>query len=290
MRFSLFLFSLLTFVNANLLDKRAKAVGGGIKICGTSFCDIQMLTLNSPNVYHVPDISILPNTVWNNNVVNAGVLTTVSTTVPIGTSRIKYGGFCAQAQKTLYFLGSFPPPNAIPGPSWVTKIPAGDLVTGLLKAGLTYKLDVTVQDIKNMNVGASTCKTTCMNTPGCKYASYGWEAPAGWFCKLYSTGICTDNVVTYWKPALPALNVLTVGGPEPITIPGNVGGCRITDTISTTTSYISTNSCAISPLTQYTATLPYLTAPASGIVTSIRCDVAAGGITPGWPTFGTVWI
>ena len=291
----LFLFSLLSsVVNCDLLDKRAKVGGGGGggggKICGTSFCDVQMLTLNAATVYHVPDISVLPKATWNNNVVNAGVLTTVYTTIPVGTSRIKYGGFCAQAQKTLYFLGSFPPPATIPAPSWIANIPVGDLLSGVLKAGFTYKLDVTVQDIKNMNNGASTCKTTCINTPGCKYASYGWESPAGWFCKLYSTGICTDSIITYWKPSLPALPVLTVGGPAPTTIPGNVGGCKITDTISTTTPYLSSGTFAISPLTAYTVALPYLTAPVSGIVTSIRCDVAAGGLTPGWPTFGTVWI
>jgi hypothetical protein len=25
-------------------------------------------------------------------------------------------------------------------------------------------------------------------------------------------------------------------------------------------------------------------------IASIKCDVPDGGLTPGWPTFGTVWL
>ena len=135
-----------------------------------------------------------------------------------------------------------------------------------------------------------TLGTSCKNITGCKYASYGWEAPTGWFCKFYGTNICTDITQIFWKPAPNSLSVLTVGGPPPIVVPG-FGGCRITDTIPTTTPFLIPGSTIISPITAYTTTLPYLTPPATGPIASIKCDVpAGGGLTPGWPTFGTVWL
>ena len=201
---------------------------------------------------------------------------------------------CPATQKSIYFLG-----NAIPvgisAPSWIAKIPAGDLdITGLFNPGLSYKIDVMYADIVAMNAAANFCKTACKGVLGCKYTSYGWEAPGGWFCKFYGTNICTDITQIYWKPAPNALSVLTVGGPAPLVVPG-FGGCRITDTIPTTTPFLIPGSSIISPITAYTATLPYLVgvAPLSTVspIASIKCDVpAGGGLTPGWPTFGTTWI
>ena len=307
-----FLLTTISIVNCHVdpvLDRRgAKGVnaGGGVKvpgvpnppppppvkpprICGTSFCDSDMLTANANlGPYHVPNVNILLPVAWSSNTVNSGVMIT---TTGLGTSKVKYGGFCSGAQKSIYFLGSFVP-AAIAAPSWIAKIPVGDLDgAGSFFPGLSYKIDVTGGDITAMNSAAAFCKTTCASTLGCKYGSYGWEAPAGWFCKLYGTNICTDTTQIFWKPAPLALPVLTVGGVPPLSIPG-FGACRITDTIPTTTQFLLTGSSRISSLTAYTATLPYLTSPQpAGIVASIKCDVpAGGGLTPGWPTFGTVWL
>jgi hypothetical protein len=244
------------------------------KKCGTSFCDAEMSILNANNgIWHVPDIKSLPATAWSTNVVGSNEITTIN----LGTSRVKYGGFCAGAQKSLYFLGSLVP-AAIPAPSWIATLKPADVDAGKnFLGGASYKIDVSSTDISSINSAASFCKTSCIGIAGCKYATYGWEAPGGWFCKLYASGICTDNTQMWWKPAPPAPAIIG-------------GGCRITDTISTTTPVLAANSNKISPTTPYTASLPYLTAPATEIVASIRCDVIAGGITAGWPTFGTVWV
>ena len=263
-----------------------------LKICGTSFCDSHMFIPNGNNVaYHVPNINANAASVWSSNPVHSGVLTTTLTT---GTSRVKYGAFCAQAQKSIYFLGNAIPASVgIKDPSWVAKIPAGDLdILGGLNAGLTYKLDVILDDIISMNAVTNFCKNACKSVVGCTYTSYGWEAPGGWFCKFYGTNICTDTTQIFWKPAPLALSVLTVGGPAPLVIPG-FGGCRVTDTIPITTPFLIAGSSIISPITAYTTALPYLTGPLSTTnpIASIKCDVpAGGGLTPGWPTFGTVWL
>lgn len=279
---------------------KANGAGGGgtakqpkpPKVCGTSYCDNHMFISNGNNVlYHVPNRNIKSAAAWTGNSVNSGVMTTTLTT---GTSRVKYGGFCAQAQKSIYFLG-----NAIPvgiaAPSWIAKIPVGDLnLEGSFNPGLSYKIDVMYSDIVSMNAVTNFCKTACKGVLGCKYTSYGWEAPGGWFCKFYGTNICTDTTQIFWKPAPNSLSVLSVGGPAPIVIPG-FGGCRITDTIPTTTPFLIPGSSIISPITAYTATLPYVTAlvplSTTSPIASVKCDVpAGGGITPGWPTFGTTWL
>ena len=260
------------------------------KVCGTSFCDSHMFIPNGNVVaYHVPNINAESASTWSSNHVHSRVMTTTLTT---STSRVKYGAFCSQAQKSIYFLG-----NAIPvginDPSWVAKIPAGDLdILGGLNPGLTYKLEVTLADVISMNAATNFCKNACKNVVGCKYTSYGWEAPGGWFCKFYGTNICTDTTQIFWKPAPNSLSVLTVGGPAPLVIPG-FGGCQVTDTIDINTPFLIPGSSIISPLTTYTTTLPYLTGPLSTTdpIASIKCDVPAGGsLTPGWPTFGTVWL
>lgn len=262
------------------------------KVCGTSFCDSDMLLSSAANgAWHVPNLNQLPVTgpaIWATNIVNDAKLSTIDIA---GTSNVKYGGFCAQSQKTLFFMGAFVPAG-IPDPSWVANIPTGDLdVNKNLKVG-TYKFDVTAADLKAMNDGAASCQALCKARAGCNYGSYGWEAPAGWFCKLYSKGICTDATTIWWKPAPPALGVTTLGGVAGSTV-GFAGGCRVTDTISSATPYLSATSFAISSTTPYTVQLPYLQpaayTTANGIVSSIRCD-SIGALTPGWPTFGTVWV
>jgi len=257
------------------------------KKCGTSFCDIEMSILNANNgVWHIPNINSLPATSWSTNTVGSGEMVTIN----LGTSRVKYGGFCAAAQKSLFFLGGFVP-AAIPEPSWIVTLKATDIDAAKnFIGGFSYKIDVTLADITSINSAATFCKTTCTGTTGCKYATYGWEAPGGWFCKIYGSGVCTDSTQMWWKPAPPALSVTTLGGAVP---PNAIigGGCRITDTIPITTPLLNLNSNKISPTTPYTVTLPYLTAPVTGtVVGSIKCDVAVGGITVGWPTFGTIWV
>jgi len=265
-----------------------------LKVCGTSLCDSDMIVKNANNgVWHLPNLIQVPTGLdqWSSNKVGDAKMTTINT---IGTSNIKYGGFCAQSQKTIFFMGAFVPAG-IPDPSWIAKIPVGDLdSTKNFKGGLSYKIDVSKDDIVNMNQAASTCKAMCSARSGCNFASYGWEAPGGWFCKLYSSGICTDPTTMWWKPAPPAFSVNSLGGIASSTA-GFAGGCRVTDTISTTTPLLNPGiSLSISPTTAYTAQLPYLN-PVSytsvdGIVTSLKCDVIAGGLTPGWPTFGTLWL
>lgn len=273
------------------VTKKGK-VGGGVnlpkppRICGTSYCDSDMLTSNVVgNAYHVPDLLSLSYVAWSGNNVNGDVLTT---TTGLGISRVKYGAFCSGAQKSIYFLGSFAP--VIAAPSWVANIPAVDVdIDGNLNGGFSYKLDVTQADLESMNSAATFCKTTCSGIAGCKYGSYGWEAGV-WFCKLYGTNICTDPTQVFWRMLSPlSIPVLTVGGPPSITLPGG-GGCRVSDTILTSAPYIFAGSLRISPLTAYTATLSYLSQPVDGIVASIKCDAFDGALTPGFPTYGTVWV
>ena len=269
-------------------------VSGGVnlpkppRICGTSYCDSDMLTLNAVgNAYHVPDLLSLSSVVWSGNNVNGDVLTT---TTGAGISRVKYGDFCSGAQKSIYFLGSFAP--NIAAPSWVANIPAVDVdINGNLNAGFSYKLDVTQADLESMNSAATFCKTTCSGVTGCKYGSYGWEAGL-WFCKLYATNICTDPTQVFWRMLSPlSIPVLTVGGPPSITLPGG-GGCRVSDTVLSNTPFLFAGSLRISPLTAYTPTLSYLSQspPVDGIVASIKCDAFDGPLTPGFPTYGTVWV
>ena len=256
------------------------------RICGTSYCDSDMLTSNAiGKAYHVPDILSLSSVAWTGNSVNSDVLTT---TTGAGISRVKYGKFCSGAQKSIYFLGNVNP--TIASPSWVANIPASDLdIDGSLLGGFSYKLDVTQADLESMNSAATFCKNTCSGTLGCQYGSYGWEDGV-WFCKLYATAICTDTVQVFWSMFSPlAIPVLTVGGPPTINLPG-AGSCRISDRISTSTPYLFTGSLRISPLTAYTATLSYLSSPVNEFVASIKCDTFGGATTPGLPTYGTVWL
>ena len=263
--------------------------GGGGKPggCGTSFCDVDLLTPNAiaAGTWHVPDINSLPATSWNTNQVHAGTLTTI---VGTSVSKIKYGGFCSGIQKSLSFLLSTVPNPPIAAPSWIANIPAGDVdASGSYIGGFSYKIDVLAADITAMNAAAAFCKNDCFNTPGCKYASYGWEAPAGWFCKKFTVGACLDTVL-WWKPAPPTLGTGALGGASGAS--GTIGGCRITDTIATNTPFLNAGSSKIAQTTPYTASLPFLTAPVgTTIVGSVKCDVV-GGITAGWPTFGTVWL
>lgn len=270
-------------------------VGGGVKlpkppkpprICGTSYCDSDMLASNPiGNAYHVPDILSLSSVAWSGNIVNGDGLTT---TTGAGVSRVKYGRFCSGAQKSIYFLGSVAPTSATP--SWIGNIPLADLdIDGNLNGGFSYKLDVTQADVEAINSAATFCKTSCSGVAGCKYGSYGWEDGV-WFCKLYATNICLDETQVFWRMLSPlAIPVLTVGGPPTTTIPGG-GSCRMSDTISSDTQFLFTGSLRISPLTAYTTTLSYLNAPVNGIVASIKCDAFDGPLTPGFPTYGTVWI
>ena len=260
--------------------------------CGTSGCDSDMFKTNVPNFgYHVPNLNQLPAADWATNVMNDNKLSTLhaaSNTFNV----IKYGGFCAGSQKTLAFQGAFVPVG-VPDPSWIANIPAGDLdLVGNLKPG-TYKLDLTAADLLTMNQATTACQNICKGIKNCKYAHYGWEAPAGWFCKIWTNAICTDPLNNWWKPAPPALGVDQGLAPPPVIAFG--GGCRVTDTIATTTRYLNAGtSWAISPNTTYTPALPYLNPAAytavDGVVASIKCDVIAGGLTPGWPTFGTTWV
>jgi hypothetical protein len=256
------------------------------RICGTSYCDSEMLVLNPVGkAYHVPDLLSLSSVAWSGNIVNGDVLTT---TTGAGVSRVKYGRFCSGAQKSIYFLGSVAPISATP--SWVGTIPLADLdIDGNLNGGFSYKLDVTQADVEAVNSAATFCKTACSSVAGCKYGSYGWEAGV-WFCKLYATNICTDATQVFWRMLSPlAIPVLTVGGPPTITLPG-AGSCRASDTVLSNTPFLFTGSLRISPLTAYTPTLSYLNAPVNGIVASIKCDAFDGPLTPGFPTYGTVWV
>ena len=288
------LFSLLIQV---VLCKNTKTIprvdkpGKTIKVCGTSFCDSDMLSSSARHgAWHVPNlVKMNSQTAWASNVVNGEKIITVTN---LGTSNVNFGGFCSKSQKTTYFLGAFVPVN-IAAPSWVANIPAGDLdLLGDLVSGASYKLDVTVDDITAMNNMATFCQTTCINTKNCNYGQYGWE-DGSWFCKLYSKGICTDSLNMWWRPSTPGFPVTSVGGKVTSTA-GFSGGCRVTDTVSVDTPYINPGvSLAISPNTPYTLTLPYVNQQsytrADNIVASIKCDVSEG-VAPAWPTYGTVWI
>jgi len=287
------IFYVLMMQIANVLAKNVpvvKAKGG----CGVSSCDSDMFNTNVPNfAYHVPNLNQLPVSAWStlSNPVNSGKISTLfQATNAINV--VKYGGFCAGGQKTIFFKGAFVPAG-VPDPSWITKIPTGDLDSnGNFKIG-SYKIDITQTDLLTMNQASTTCQNICKNTQNCKYASYGWEAPAGWFCKVWTSNICTDTSNNWWKPSPPAGAVI-IAGPPPITT-GIAGGCRVTDTIETTTQLLKPGiSLSILSTTPYLASLPYLNAvsytSASGIVASIKCDITAAGTTPGWPTFGTTWI
>jgi hypothetical protein len=256
------------------------------RICGTSYCDSEMLVSNAVGkAYHVPDLLSLSSIAWSGNIVNGDALTT---TTGVGVSRVKYGRFCSGAQKSIYFLGSFAPTLA--APSWVGNIPLADVdIDGNLNGGFSYKLDVTQVDVELVNSAATFCKTACFGVAGCKYGSYGWEDGA-WFCKLYATNICTDATQVFWRMLSPlAIPVLTVGGPPTITLSG-AGSCRVSDTVSSSTPFLFTDSLRISPLTAYTPTLSYLSASINGVVASIKCDAFDGPLTPGFPTYGTVWL
>jgi len=262
--------------------------------CGTSGCDVDMFNNNVPNfAFHVPNLGQLQLTNWvsPNNVINSGKLDTLYTTTNTFNT-IKYGGFCGGSQKISSFQGAFVPVG-VPDPSWIVNIPTGDLdAAGNLNPG-TYKLDLTNGDLLAMNQAATACQNICSKTKNCKYTHYGWEAPAGWFCKLWTNAVCLDSLNNWWKPAPPALGA-AMGAAPPINS-GFGGGCRVTDTISTLTPLLNPGvSLAISPTTPFTASLPYLNplsyTAANGIVASIKCDVVAGGLTPGWPTFGTTWV
>jgi len=263
--------------------------------CGVSGCDTDMFTTNVANfAYHVPNLNQLPVTAWSTatiiNQVNGNKMSTLN--VNGNANIVKYGGFCAGAQKQVFFKGAFVPVG-VPNPSWVAKIPVGDLdVNGNFKIG-SYKIDITAADLLTLNQAATECQNICKNNVGCKYASYGWEAPAGWFCKIWSSSICTDTANNWWKPAPPAASVIQGGTPPPTT--GFGGGCRVTDTIAKSTQLLKPGvSLSISPTTPYLPTLPYLNAASytalDGIVASIKCDITAAGTTPGWPAFGVAWI
>jgi hypothetical protein len=262
--------------------------------CGVSACDTDMFKKNVANfAYHVPNLNQLPLTAWSTllNPVGANRMMTLNQASGI-TNIVKYGGFCSGGQKQVFFKGSFVPVG-IPKPSWIAKIPAGDLdINGNLKVG-SYKLDITATDLLTLNKAATACQNICKNTLNCKYASYGWEAPGGWFCKMWTNVICTDTIINWWKPAPPALPVVFGGVPPPTT--GFGGGCRVTDTIAKTTALLQPGiSLRISPTTPRLATLPYLNTASytavDGIVASIKCDITAAGTTPGWPAFGVAWI
>lgn len=260
--------------------------------CGTSGCDSDMFKTNSPNFgYHVPNLNQLTADVWSTNVINGNKLETlnrVSNTLNV----IKYGGFCAGSQKIAAFKGAFVPAG-IPDPSWIANVPVGDVdVSGNLKPG-SYKIDITQADLLTMNNVATQCQNICKGIVNCKFAHYGWEAPGGWFCKTWTNAVCTDSLNNWWKPAPPAFGV-DLGAAPPSVVPIG-GGCRVTDTIATTTPLLNPGtSWGISPSTPYTLSLPYVSqasyTTADGIVASIKCDVAAGGLTLGWPTFGTIWV
>lgn len=260
--------------------------------CGTSGCDSDMFKTNTPNFgYHVPNLNQLPANVWSTNVVNDNKLATFNT-VSNTMNIIKYGGFCSGSQKIAAFRGAFVPAG-VPDPSWISKVPASDLdVNGLFKPG-TYKIDITQADLLTMNMAATKCQNICSGIANCKYAHYGWEAPAGWFCKVWTNAVCTDTLNNWWKPAPPAFGVDIGAAPPSIVSVG--GGCRVTDTIATSTPLLKpTTSWAISLNTPFTGSLPYVSqtsyTAANGVVASIKCDVPIGGLTPGWPTFGTIWV
>lgn len=293
---------MLSFINLLQLSYVLASPKGGVAVpklpkpvkvkpgCGTSGCDTDMFKTNVKNYgFHVPNLNQLPVTSWITNAINDNKLATLH--VPTNTLNVvKYGGFCAGSQKILAFKGAFVPVG-IPDPSWIAKIPAGDLdLAGNLKPA-TYKIDVTQADLLAMNDAATKCQNICSGIIGCKYAHYGWEAPAGWFCKVWTNAVCIDAANNWWKPAPPALGV-DLGTASPPVIPFG-GGCRVTDTIATTTPLLNPGtSFAILPTTPYTASLPYLNPAAytNDIVASIKCDAVAGGLTTGWPTFGTIWI
>lgn len=266
--------------------------GKVIAVCGTSFCDSDMLLTNAKHgAWHVPNLMQLNSaTAWVGNVVNGE---SIVTTTALGKSNVKYGGFCSKSQKTIYFMGSSVPVG-IADPSWISKIPAQDIdILGNFVAGFSYKLDLTVNDMKAMNDASTYCQTTCMNTKGCVYGSYGWEAGT-WFCKLYSKSICTDSTSMWWIPAAPGLPVNSVGG-KLQTVAGIAGGCRVTDTIPKNTPYLNPGvSLAVSIITSYTISLPYTNiaeyTDVNGIVASVKCDVLEGGLVPSWLTYGTVWV
>lgn len=270
--------------------------------CGTSFCDGDMLKVNARiGAWHVPNLKSFTAATWSATKVNYGKIVT---TRPAGTSVVKFGGFCAGATKTTAFLGSIAPVG-IPDPSWWSKIPAGDLdsATGDFKVGASYKIDVTLADIVNMNQMATICQNACIGTTGCKYAAYGWEGPTpgaapgavfGWFCKMFTVDTCSNPVTMFWSPDAPAFPVTSIGGSS-VELVGFGGGCRITDTISQTAPLLNPGiSIAVAPTTPFTTVLPYVQAAsytrADGIIGSIRCDVVDAGTTPGSPTFGTVWV
>lgn len=261
--------------------------------CGTSFCDADMFKVNAPiGSWHVPNLNNFGAGTWGATKVNYGK---VVTTRPAGTSIVKYGGFCSGVAKTAAFLGSIAPVG-IPDPSWISNIPAGDLdAAGNFKQGASYKIDVRLSDIQTVNQIASMCQNACASTVGCKYTSYGWEyPPGGWFCKFYTADVCSSTTTMFWSPAAPAFSVSTVGGSN-VELSGFGGGCRMTDTISQDTPFLSPGtSLAVAPSTSFTANLPYVQTAsysrADGVIASIRCDVTEAGVSPGEPTFGTVWI
>lgn len=247
--------------------------------------------------WHVPDISTTTGNTWTSvdNPVNTYKMVT---TTPSGQkTNVEYGGFCAPVKKTTpaIFLRSVA--MDLPVPSWFNGNLKNDIVNFVLPGGAVYKIDVTHADVVAMNNAAKQCQSLCASITGCKFASYGYEpasavpATTDWFCKTFTVNACTDPLNLWWKPAPP-----TVTPPiTPITVvnvAGTPGGCRVTDTIPTTTPTLSATSQKISasPIS-FTPSLPYLTAGAvPGVVASIRCDAVLGALTPGWPTFGTTWV
>lgn len=270
------------------------------KGCGKTLCDADMKLANSPiGAFHVPNLkqvsAAVPATAWSTNKVGSGKTETIVTTL-IATKKTttKFGSTCAQAKKDPVFLGSGV--LALGAPSWIAKLSAAtDLdAAGNLIGGATFKLDVLPSDLKLMNDAATASQAACRALVGCKYVTYGYEAGA-WFYKLFSNDFCVSptGVGNPWfKAAAPATSPATVFGPVPNT--NNLaGGCRVTDTIPINTPTLAANTKKIAATTARTLNLPYLTLASytlTGPVASIKCDSPAGGITPGYPTFGVTWV
>ena len=120
-----------------------------------------------------------------------------------------YGRFCSGLAKTDSFLGSVAV-NA-PKPSWVAKY--GETFVSSPTQVLSYKLDVTVQDVASFNTVASTCLSTCQGVAGCRWASYGYEA-GSYFCKMYGVGATTSpcNQRDFWVFQAPVVAPISQSG------------------------------------------------------------------------------
>ena len=221
---------------------------------------------------------------------------------------VKYGGFGACAQKVVqYFTKPDPavpvfPQVPLAEPSWVT---AASRTPGVLNPFFVlypgvYKFDVTYGDVKLMNQAATLCLDTCRkqnNTipNSCQIATYGYEDGV-WFCKLWKKATC-NNVDIVWGPA-PAMVAINSTSEIPPTFAWK-NGCRISDLIPTNTPTLPGKPMVIDPNTPFATVVPAPYNPdihrnLTELYGSIRCVADVGfrdiGLSPGWPTYGTVWL